>query len=137
MMRPDVPAEAAGPLSAHILIGEPVATSPGYALQRDELLPLHGLAQAVEGLVDAAPARQLPHRVEPAPHVRIGRVVDTDELADRHDAGAEVVGDGELVAAKIRIFRTDPVLDRKSTRLNSSHMSISYAVFCLKKKKIR
>src|SRR5699024_12296361 len=28
-------------------------------------------------------------------------------------------------------------LDRKSTRLNSSHVSISYAVFCLKKKKIR
>src|SRR6266480_7259799 len=28
-----------------------------------------------------------------------------------------------------------PVRDRKSTRLNSSHMSISYAVFCLKKKK--
>src|SRR5690242_21220127 len=27
--------------------------------------------------------------------------------------------------------------DRKSTRLNSSHMSISYAVFCLKKKKIK
>src|SRR5438067_2512977 len=32
-----------------------------------------------------------------------------------------------------------PVLagDRKSTRLNSSHVSISYAVFCLKKKKTR
>src|SRR5690242_20921716 len=28
-----------------------------------------------------------------------------------------------------------PIRDRKSTRLNSSHMSISYAVFCLKKKK--
>src|SRR5699024_2904666 len=28
-----------------------------------------------------------------------------------------------------------PCLDRKSTRLNSSHVSISYAVFCLKKKK--
>src|SRR3712207_7550836 len=28
-------------------------------------------------------------------------------------------------------------LDRKSTRLNSSHANISYAVFCLKKKKIR
>src|SRR5256885_12791815 len=28
-----------------------------------------------------------------------------------------------------------PVLDRKSTRLNSSHLVISYAVFCLKKKK--
>src|SRR5690242_21181912 len=31
------------------------------------------------------------------------------------------------------VFRL--VEDRKSTRLNSSHMSISYAVFCLKKKK--
>src|SRR5690242_21034615 len=29
----------------------------------------------------------------------------------------------------------DAPADRKSTRLNSSHMSISYAVFCLKKKK--
>src|SRR2546427_9521447 len=29
------------------------------------------------------------------------------------------------------------LLDRKSTRLNSSHSQISYAVFCLKKKKIR
>src|SRR3989442_6097324 len=29
----------------------------------------------------------------------------------------------------------DPVIDRKSTRLNSSHVRISYAVFCLKKKK--
>src|SRR3989442_5594357 len=29
------------------------------------------------------------------------------------------------------------LLDRKSTRLNSSHVRISYAVFCLKKKKIR
>src|SRR5438876_9211780 len=28
-----------------------------------------------------------------------------------------------------------PIVDRKSTRLNSSHPSISYAVFCLKKKK--
>src|SRR5437773_9376087 len=29
------------------------------------------------------------------------------------------------------------VSDRKSTRLNSSHITISYAVFCLKKKKIK
>src|SRR5438094_2551807 len=32
-------------------------------------------------------------------------------------------------------FLLRPVLDRKSTRLNSSHRTISYAVFCLKKKK--
>src|SRR5688572_31728446 len=34
-----------------------------------------------------------------------------------------------------RVYRHDEVLDRKSTRLNSSHSQISYAVFCLKKKK--
>src|SRR2546427_3382745 len=32
---------------------------------------------------------------------------------------------------------SDPRRDRKSTRLNSSHSQISYAVFCLKKKKKR
>src|SRR2546422_3690824 len=35
-----------------------------------------------------------------------------------------------------RIGDAEPVQDRKSTRLNSSHGYISYAVFCLKKKKI-
>src|SRR3712207_9022250 len=30
-----------------------------------------------------------------------------------------------------------PVQDRKSTRLNSSHANISYAVFCLKKKSVK
>src|SRR5688572_30962852 len=34
-----------------------------------------------------------------------------------------------------RIGSERAVLDRKSTRLNSSHSQISYAVFCLKKKK--
>src|SRR3712207_6926233 len=33
-------------------------------------------------------------------------------------------------------LRADHYQDRKSTRLNSSHANISYAVFCLKKKKI-
>src|SRR3712207_7016097 len=44
--------------------------------------------------------------------------------------------------SKIRAGRLDDILreiadskDRKSTRLNSSHANISYAVFCLKKKK--
>src|SRR5205814_9602196 len=34
-----------------------------------------------------------------------------------------------------RRFRREGTPDRKSTRLNSSHLGISYAVFCLKKKK--
>src|SRR5689334_21866059 len=45
-------------------------------------------------------------------------------------------GLGTLLDAMPRILARYPgaVLDRKSTRLNSSHSSISYAVFCLKKK---
>src|SRR5437868_13084245 len=40
-----------------------------------------------------------------------------------------------LLAVSMPPLCLDPS-DRKSTRLNSSHVSISYAVFCLKKKKI-
>src|SRR5690242_5786270 len=40
-----------------------------------------------------------------------------------------------LSAADKKLIFEDNAKDRKSTRLNSSHMSISYAVFCLKKKK--
>src|SRR3712207_7954134 len=36
---------------------------------------------------------------------------------------------------KPQMKKLNPVRDRKSTRLNSSHANISYAVFCLKKKK--
>src|SRR5690242_21612059 len=43
---------------------------------------------------------------------------------------------GEKVIASGKIERVGQP-DRKSTRLNSSHMSISYAVFCLKKKKTK
>src|SRR5690349_22295581 len=37
----------------------------------------------------------------------------------------------------IYVRSDSPIEDRKSTRLNSSHVEISYAVFCLKKKKLK
>src|SRR5690606_6435904 len=49
-------------------------------------------------------------------------------LSRGHLAQRRLVGDQPKVAAILR-------RDRKSTRLNSSHVKISYAVFCLKKKK--
>src|SRR5690349_22465975 len=53
-----------------------------------------------------------------------------DVLADR------VGRDHDLEAVVAELGR-DLERDRKSTRLNSSHVEISYAVFCLKKKKTR
>src|SRR5438067_2733847 len=54
------------------------------------------------------------------------------EPAARHRARRAAVRE-RLRAAAGRVAREPQ--DRKSTRLNSSHVSISYAVFCLKKKK--
>src|SRR3712207_8031727 len=53
------------------------------------------------------------------------RVVDADRLA-------RAVVDGALHQGGLHL---QDRADRKSTRLNSSHANISYAVFCLKKKK--
>src|SRR5258707_6803902 len=55
---------------------------------------------------------------------------------------SELLGIRELFTQAVQGKRETPELppavgDRKSTRLNSSHANISYAVFCLKKKKIR
>src|SRR5699024_12005321 len=57
------------------------------------------------------------------------------------DAGGSEAGDGRRDGAEVprprtRLHRRPRAgEDRKSTRLNSSHVSISYAVFCLKKKR--
>src|SRR2546426_9169140 len=42
---------------------------------------------------------------------------------------------GERIGLRFAAANRNPIRDRKSTRLNSSHLVISYAVFCLKKKK--
>src|SRR3712207_8861455 len=56
-------------------------------------------------------------------------------------AGLAVGGAGRSIVRTLSFFSKwlaevvrQPALDRKSTRLNSSHTVISYAVFCLKKK---
>src|SRR5439155_16155259 len=53
----------------------------------------------------------------------------------RAEAGSERRKPGPGAAQHLFPARDMLLLDRKSTRLNSSHVAISYAVFCLKKKK--
>src|SRR5438309_4627067 len=62
-------------------------------------------------------------------HVRgSAAIADLDKMALRFDLGADDINLDRLLPPAA------PGGDRKSTRLNSSHSSISYAVFCLKKK---
>src|SRR3712207_8585130 len=69
---------------------------------------LRDLVERAEAVHPLAPRLQLPERLRPA----------------QHQHGEE----RDLRAREVERF-----VDRKSTRLNSSHANISYAVFCLKK----
>src|SRR3712207_8996391 len=73
------------------------------------------------------------------PYTTLFRSEDREEEAPGDAAGDEHVAD--VTAHLRRQVIPQPLAeggeDRKSTRLNSSHANISYAVFCLKKKKKR
>src|SRR3712207_7310470 len=87
------------------------ATTEIYTLSLHDALPISG-----DSVPDVrGPAAGRGHRPPPPLRRRLGRPPGPDALPDR----------------------SQPLSgDRKSTRLNSSHANISYAVFCLKKKKI-
>src|SRR3712207_8038399 len=75
-------------------------------------------------------------------HRRIGYLPGEFALYDRLTGGqtleyfANLRGGVDRAYQAELISRLDVDQDRKSTRLNSSHANISYAVFCLKKKKL-
>src|SRR3712207_8350115 len=80
------------------------------------------------------------------PYTTLFRSADRDVLADVAlvqlvgvPPALVVGGDAEAEAVRVDLLAHQapfPFLDRKSTRLNSSHANISYAVFCLKKNKL-
>src|SRR3712207_6891178 len=84
---------------------------------RSTLFPYTTLFRSLTGLTPVPDG--------PAPEVA---VVDRPGWVDANTQGMSALLDPLVDALAAR--------DRKSTRLNSSHANISYAVFCLKKKKI-
>src|SRR3712207_7181655 len=62
-------------------------------------------------------------------------LVEEDDAVGRGVEVAPVVGHEPPAGPPVQEDGGLPLRDRKSTRLNSSHANISYAVFCLKKKK--
>src|SRR2546426_4695479 len=94
------------------------ATTEIYTLSLHDALPICAALHRGDSRLDRPVARRPGHRA-----------ADCGIVADA--IGAR---DSDSVSNDAAIGGT---VDRKSTRLNSSHLVISYAVFCLKKKKIR
>src|SRR2546429_2409972 len=88
-------------------------------------------------LLVARDLRWRPLRDDPTAAVtRLGPHID-DPIRLRHDVEVMLDHHGRVAGLDEPVENLDQLLDvdRKSTRLNSSHGYISYAVFCLKKKR--
>src|SRR6266487_6163771 len=85
-------------------------------------------------VVTSAPIRSRAYRggasLGPTPAVALPTATARSSRSDLVE-----LGEGLLLQRARQRREVDVLRDRKSTRLNSSHPSISYAVFCLKKKK--
>src|SRR2546422_5216704 len=99
-------------LSAFFFFFNDTATTEIYTLSLHDALPISARAQRAEGLDSV-------YGLFPV-------------LRERRTQLA-----GSLSGGEQQMLAIGRGLDRKSTRLNSSHGYISYAVFCLKKKKER
>src|ERR1035441_1447188 len=121
--------------SRHITSCKLAATAIGHARQDDE-----------SGLGSGSRCRAGPEGRVHMPRVRVAAVQASYVLMDQQatlDKVAELTAKAAVQGAQLVVFPEvfvpgTPIwidTDRKSTRLNSSHLGISYAVFCLKKKK--
>src|SRR5690242_21047372 len=90
-------------------------------LASSTLFPYTTLFRSVLGNVDLA--------------LQNGKLLGTGTILERLKLGLSQLQPSLCLRQLLRASTVLSQLDRKSTRLNSSHMSISYAVFCLKKKK--
>src|SRR3712207_8488472 len=90
------------------------ATTEIYTLSLHDALPIFGGPNGYDGRGSECESRQ---------------------EAERHRSSSARRGGRGLRIASARCEADRSARDRKSTRLNSSHANISYAVFCLKKKK--
>src|SRR3712207_8276443 len=96
---------------------------------RSTLFPCTTLFRSRMARQRAGQAEALTPRL-PLPHAGEGGTVGGDVVVERRSS---LTGRQEASRSLSRA-RERAGVDRKSTRLNSSHANISYAVFCLKKK---
>src|SRR5690606_40937376 len=90
---------------------------------------------AVVRVLERLLQRHPEHAGDPEGHLQGRGVAPLLDGDDRLARDADALG--ELRLRHLAVAEAQRTEDRKSTRLNSSHVKISYAVFCLKKKKQR
>src|SRR5690606_40577865 len=110
------PKEASGKETGEVLMGRRITEEPTPLKEVQE----EERKVVIQGQVIALDVREM----------RAGRKLLTFDVTDSTDSITAKVWENEEGLSK-----SLSVGDRKSTRLNSSHVKISYAVFCLKKKK--
>src|SRR5205814_10197964 len=94
------------------------------------ILSLHD-ALPISSRLDRQPASLYLRSMQSLP-VKSERLAQLEDLAKRRGKSTADALD-DVLADYLEWERQDYQQDRKSTRLNSSHLGISYAVFCLKK----
>src|SRR5690625_1087132 len=112
---------------------EVVSVKPGYA--RNYLFP-NGLAITA----NKSNLKTLHHILRREEEKELEKLSDYQEMAASFEGkvlriGAKAGSEGKIFGSVTTVQLAQAFRDRKSTRLNSSHVAISYAVFCLKKKK--
>src|SRR5207248_11011533 len=107
----------------------PVPASPPFSLTDH---PTHAISPP--SLHDALPISHCvtPSELGVSTQAQVTAMIQVHFNALRADGGVAVAA---MDSMPDPMFNVNNLGDRKSTRLNSSHRTISYAVFCLKKKK--
>src|SRR5256886_7051548 len=111
-------------------------TNRNMKLGEKPAMKLHSEYQAIEIISGVLrPIRSANHPAAVAPKRRIHKV-NVNTMVTAVSGTLNSCPIGTMISRKIVKSKASSVQpDRKSTRLNSSHSQISYAVFCLKKKK--
>src|SRR5690606_18383197 len=117
---------------AEELLARALREEPGDPVVLLHLAVLRAQQEAyreAEAILNSLNPAELPRDLRPSYYGLAGHVA---LQLDQPNAAVAALRRGQLLVAGVRI---EAAPDRKSTRLNSSHVKISYAGFCVKKKK--
>src|SRR5690625_5972339 len=112
----------------------------GFGLQQSyvadqDLAPLYGFEENENFRSEAGLTIGASYQIDLAENLTFGTNLNTFTNVGKALSSTDIHFNNKLVGRINSFMNATLNLDRKSTRLNSSHVAISYAVFCLKKKK--